>query len=56
VFNGDSDYFVNWIGTEKLLKQLNWYGNEEFNYFNGGNFKKWHYHNVTSNSEHLAGE
>jgi carboxypeptidase C (cathepsin A) len=47
VLAGDLDYKVNFIGVDSAIRNLDWYGKEGFDAFNGGRPKLWHYFNET---------
>lgn len=40
---------MNWMGVEKVISELDWYGNVEFNEDNAGVFKPWNYENYSTN-------
>jgi carboxypeptidase C (cathepsin A) len=55
IMNGDLDFHTNYFGTEKLVENLEWYGKEDFNNYNHGNLKRWHFTNTTSGDDHVPG-
>jgi carboxypeptidase C (cathepsin A) len=57
IMNGDLylDFHTNYFGTEKLVENLEWYGKEDFNNYNHGSLKRWHFTNTTSGDDHVPG-
>lgn len=55
IMNGDLDFHTNFMGTEKVIETLEWYGSEDFKNYNGGNLMRWFFTNTTSGEEKVPG-
>lgn len=43
IYVGDRDFQVNWMGLEKVVSELNWYGRSDFYEDNAGVYVPWSY-------------
>ena len=55
ILNGDLDFHTNFMVTELVIQNLTWYGQEEFNNYNHGKMKRWHFDNTTSGEHNVPG-
>ena len=55
IINGDLDFHTNFMGTEKVIENIDWYGSEQFLNYNGGKMKRWHFTNTTSGETNVPG-
>lgn len=53
IFNGDLDFKINWMGTDVLAKNFNWYGKADFANSKPKDFK---WTDVRNGKVHMGGE
>jgi len=48
IYNGEYDFQINYIGLEKVIKDINWKGNSQMFERSNGAYTEWTYRNLTS--------
>jgi len=41
IYNGENDFQINYIGLEKVIKNINWKGNSQMFERNNGAYNEW---------------
>lgn len=55
IYAGENDFQVNWMGLDKVIAELNWYGQTQYNEDSAGFFIPWAYTNVTNGATQEGG-
>lgn len=55
IYVGDQDFRVNWMGLEKVVSEIEWYGRAFFNEENALNYVPWTFNNATTGKDQNGG-
>lgn len=56
IYVGENDFAVNWMGLEKVISELEWYGKADFNEDQAGQFVPWSFRNATTGRKSQGGD